>query len=53
MKCGWAASGAVTNQNIWRRLLANFTGAVLSPFVEFFSRNGRVRFIDLDAYRGL
>jgi len=35
------ASGAVTNQNIWRRLLANFTGAVLSPFVEFFSRNGR------------
>ena len=35
------ASGAVTNQNIWRRLLANFTGAVLSPFVEFFSRNGK------------
>lgn len=29
-------------QNIWRRLSAGFMSAVLSPFVEFFARNGRV-----------
>ncbi|MGZ4976951.1 MAG: AmpG family muropeptide MFS transporter [Methylobacter sp.] len=32
----------VKHRNIWRRLSAGFVDAVLSPFVEFFGRNGRV-----------
>lgn len=33
---------SVKHQNIWWRLSAGFMSAVLSPFVEFFARNGRV-----------
>lgn len=33
---------SIRRQNIWRRLSAGFMSAVLSPFVEFFARNGRV-----------
>jgi len=33
---------AVKHLNVWRRLSARFAGAVLSPFTEFFARNGRV-----------
>lgn len=33
---------SIRRQNIWRRLSAGFMNAVLSPFVEFFARNGRV-----------
>ncbi len=32
----------VKHRNIWRWLSAGFVDAVLSPFVEFFGRNGRV-----------
>jgi len=35
-------SGRAKHQNIWRRLLTGFSSAVLSPFVEFFSRNGKI-----------
>lgn len=34
--------GVEKRQNIWQRLLAGFSDAVLSPFVEFFNRNGKV-----------
>ncbi|MGR9116627.1 MAG: AmpG family muropeptide MFS transporter [Gammaproteobacteria bacterium] len=33
--------GVVPGGNIWARVLAWFSDAVLSPFVEFFSRNGK------------
>ncbi len=33
---------AVKCQNIWQRFLTGFMDAVLSPFVEFFNRNGKV-----------
>ena len=29
------------HQNIWGRLMASFSNAIVSPFVEFFSRNGK------------
>jgi PAT family beta-lactamase induction signal transducer AmpG len=35
-------NGGAKHQNIWRRLLTSFSSAVLSPFVEFFSRNGKI-----------
>lgn len=35
------ALGVVSRKNIGARLLAWFSDAVLSPFVEFFSRNGK------------
>lgn len=35
-------NAAVKGQNIWQRFLTGFMGAVLSPFVEFFNRNGKV-----------
>ncbi len=34
--------GVEKRQNIWQRLLAGFSDAVLSPFVEFFTRNGKI-----------
>jgi PAT family beta-lactamase induction signal transducer AmpG len=34
--------GVEKRQNIWQRLLAGFSDAVLSPFLEFFSRNGKI-----------
>lgn len=34
--------GVEKRQNIWQRLFAGFSDAVLSPFVEFFNRNGKV-----------
>jgi MFS transporter, PAT family, beta-lactamase induction signal transducer AmpG len=37
-----AVLGVEKRQNIWQRLLASFSDAVLSPFVEFFNRNGKV-----------
>jgi PAT family beta-lactamase induction signal transducer AmpG len=36
-----SALGVAKPRNIWQRMLAKFSDAVLSPFVEFFSRNGR------------
>jgi MFS transporter, PAT family, beta-lactamase induction signal transducer AmpG len=33
---------AVKHQGVWRRLSTGFVDAVLSPFMEFFTRNGRV-----------
>ncbi|MBL6985992.1 MAG: AmpG family muropeptide MFS transporter [Methylobacter sp.] len=33
---------AVKGRNIWQRLLTRFMGAVFSPFVEFFNRNGKI-----------
>ncbi|WP_340122375.1 AmpG family muropeptide MFS transporter [Methylobacter svalbardensis] len=35
-------NAAVKGQNIWQRFLTGFMGAVLSPFMEFFNRNGKV-----------
>ncbi|MDD5411676.1 MAG: MFS transporter [Methylobacter sp.] len=35
-------SGGAKHQGILRRLLTNFSNAVLSPFVEFFYRNGKI-----------
>lgn len=37
-----SAFGGERSLNIWQRFLARFSDAVLSPFVEFFSRNGRL-----------
>ncbi|MGR8998603.1 MAG: AmpG family muropeptide MFS transporter, partial [Gammaproteobacteria bacterium] len=34
--------GVEKRQNIWQRLIAGFSDAVLSPFLEFFSRNGKI-----------
>jgi len=34
--------GEAKHRSLWRRLLAGFSNAVLSPFVEFFSRNGKI-----------
>jgi MFS transporter, PAT family, beta-lactamase induction signal transducer AmpG len=33
--------GVAQRMTFWQRLLAGFSDAVLSPFVEFFSRNGK------------
>ena len=37
----------VKHRNIWRRLSTRFIDAVLNPFVEFFSRNGRTGLVIL------
>lgn len=34
--------GVKKRQNVWQRVLAGISDAVLSPFVEFFSRNGAI-----------
>jgi PAT family beta-lactamase induction signal transducer AmpG len=39
--------GVSKAKNLWQRLLAGFSDAVLSPFVEFFSRNGKTGFLIL------
>ncbi|MGR8980159.1 MAG: AmpG family muropeptide MFS transporter [Gammaproteobacteria bacterium] len=36
-----SALGVAHQKTVWQRLLAGFSDAVLSPFVEFFSRNGK------------
>jgi len=36
-----SALGVSRRASLWQRLLAGFADAVLSPFVEFFSRNGK------------
>jgi len=36
------ALGVKKRQHVWQRVLASISDAVLSPFVEFFSRNGAV-----------
>lgn len=33
--------GVAKAKNFWQRMLAGFSDAVLSPFMEFFSRNGK------------
>ncbi|WP_374089556.1 MFS transporter [Methylomicrobium lacus] len=42
-----SALGVSGRDSLWQRMLAGFTDAVLSPFVEFFSRNGRTGLIIL------
>jgi PAT family beta-lactamase induction signal transducer AmpG len=39
--------GVTQPANFWQRLLAGFSDAVLSPFIEFFSRNGKTGFLIL------
>jgi PAT family beta-lactamase induction signal transducer AmpG len=41
------AFGVTQPKNFWQRLLAGFSDAVLSPFIEFFSRNGKAGFLIL------
>ncbi|WAK02767.1 AmpG family muropeptide MFS transporter [Methylobacter sp. YRD-M1] len=36
------ALGVEKRQNVWQRVLAGISDAVLSPFLEFFSRNGAI-----------
>jgi PAT family beta-lactamase induction signal transducer AmpG len=42
-----SALGVAGRASFWQRTAAGFTDAVLSPFVEFFSRNGRTGLIIL------
>jgi PAT family beta-lactamase induction signal transducer AmpG len=42
-----SALGISRRTSFWQRMAAGFTEAVLSPFVEFFSRNGRTGLIIL------
>lgn len=42
-----SALGVSGRASLWQRALAGFTDAVLSPFVEFFSRNGRTGLVIL------
>jgi PAT family beta-lactamase induction signal transducer AmpG len=42
-----SALGISRRASFWQRMAAGFTEAVLSPFVEFFSRNGRTGLIIL------
>ena len=42
-----SALGVSRRASLWQRMLAGFTDAVLSPFVEFFSRNGKTGLVIL------